>query len=106
MSTRREVLTLVGGAAAAWPLGVRAQPDRVPRIALFMGIADDAEGRRRAAAFRQALQQSGWEEGSNVRIDERWGVADTDVIRATAIELLQLNPSVVVVQGARAVPIL
>ena len=71
-----------------------------------MGIADDAEGRRRAAAFRQALQQSGWKEGSNVRIDERWGVADTDVIRATAIELLQLNPSVVVVQGARAVPIL
>jgi putative ABC transport system substrate-binding protein len=71
-----------------------------------MGIADDAEGRRRADAFRQALQQSGWKEGSNVRIDERWGVADTDVIRASAMELLQLNPSVIVVQGARAVPML
>jgi putative ABC transport system substrate-binding protein len=96
-----------GARAAAGVAGAaRAQTDRVPRIALFMGIADDAEGRRRAAAFRQALQQSGWKEVSNVRIDERWGVADTDVIRASAIELLQLNPSVIVVQGARAVPIL
>jgi putative tryptophan/tyrosine transport system substrate-binding protein len=99
---RREFIALLGG-AAAWPMAAQAQPDRVPRIALFMGIADDAEGRRRAAAFRQALQQLGWKEGSNVRIDERWGVADTDVIRALAI---QLNPSVIVVQGARAVPIL
>ena len=106
MMKRREFITLLGGAAMAWPLAARAQPDRVPRIALFMGIADDAEGRRRAVTFRQALQQLGWKEGSNVRIDERWGVADTDVIRASAIELLQLNPSVIVVQGARAVPIL
>ena len=97
---RRQFITLLGGAAAAWPMAAQAQPDRVPRIALFMGIADDAEGRRRAATFRQALQQLGWKEGSNVRIDERWGVADTDVIRALAIELLQLNPSVIVVQGA------
>src|SRR5262245_50195239 len=103
---RREVIMLLGGAAAAWPLAARAQPDGVPRVALFMGIADDSEGRRRAAAFRQALLQLGWKEGSTVRIDERWGVADTDVIRASAIELLQLNPSVIVVQGARAVPIL
>ena len=102
---RREFIALLGG-AAAWPLAAHAQPDRTPRIALFMGIADDAEGRRRAAAFRQALQQLGWKEGSNVRIDERWGVADTEVIRASAIELLQLNPNVIVVQGARAVPIL
>jgi putative ABC transport system substrate-binding protein len=102
---RRDFVALLGG-AAAWPMAAQAQPDRVPRIALFMGIADDAEGRRRAATFRQALQQLGWKEGSNVRIDERWGVADTDVIRASAIELLQLNPSVIVVQGARAVPIL
>jgi putative tryptophan/tyrosine transport system substrate-binding protein len=103
---RREFITLLGG-AAAWPLAGRAQqPKRIPRIALFMGIADDAEGRRRAAAFRQGLQQLGWKEGTNVRVDERWGVADTEVIRASAIELLQLNPSVIVVQGARAVPIL
>ena len=102
---RREFISLVGGAVAI-PLAAQAQPDRLPRIALFMGIADDAEGRRRATAFRQALQQLGWKEGSNVRIDERWGVADTEVIRATAIELLQLRPDVIVVQGARAVPIL
>ena len=87
---RREFIALLGG-AAAWPLAAHAQPDRTPRIALFMGIADDAEGRRRAAAFRQALQQLGWKEGSNVRIDERWGVADTEVIRASAIELCSLT---------------
>ena len=85
---RREFIALIGGGAAAWSLAAQAQPDRTPRIALFMGIADDAEGRRRAAAFRQALQQLGWKEGSNVRIDERWGVADTEVIRASAIEIL------------------
>jgi putative ABC transport system substrate-binding protein len=103
---RREFITLIGGTAATWPLPAIAQPDRVPRIALFMGIADDAEGRRRAAAFRQALQQLGWKEGSNLRIDERWGVADTEVIQASAVELLQLKPDAIVVQGARAVPIL
>jgi putative ABC transport system substrate-binding protein len=103
---RREFVTLLGGTIASWPVAARAQPDRVPRIALFMGIADDAEGRRRAVAFRQALQQLGWKEGSNLRIDERWGVADTEVIRASAVELLQLKPDAIVVQGARAVPIL
>ena len=57
---RREFITLLGG-AAAWPLAGRAQqPKRIPRIALFMGIADDAEGRRRAAGFRQGLQHLGW----------------------------------------------
>ena len=66
----------------------------------------NAEGRQRAAAFRQALQRLGWKEGNNIRIDERWGVADIEVIRASAMELLQLNPDVIVVQGARAVPIL
>ena len=103
---RREFLGVLGGAAAAWPAGALSQTDRRPRIALFMGIADDAEGRRRAAAFRQGLQHLGWKENDNLRIDERWGVADTEVIRATANEVLQLNPNVIVVQGARAVPIL
>jgi putative ABC transport system substrate-binding protein len=103
---RREFIKVFAGSVAVWPIAVRAQPDRLPRIALFMGIADDMEGRRRAEAFRQALQQLGWKEGSNVRIDERWGGADTEVIRATATDLLQLNPSAIVVQGARSVPIL
>ena len=101
---RREFITFIGG-AVAMPFGARAESGSLPRIALLMGIADDAEGRQRAVAFRQALQQLGWKEGGNVRIDERWGVADTEVIRAAATELLQLKPSVIVVQGARAVPI-
>src|SRR5258707_13631686 len=103
---RRDFITLLGGATVAWPLAAQAQSDRIPRVALFMGIADDAEGRRRAAAFREALQQLGWKEGSNLRIHESWGVADTEVIRASAIELLRMNPNVIVVQGARALQIL
>jgi putative ABC transport system substrate-binding protein len=103
---RREFIKVLAGSIALRPIAAQAQPDRLPRIALFMGIADDLEGRRRAEAFRQALQQLGWKEGSNVHIDERWGVADTEVIRATAIDLLQLNPAVIVAQDARSVPIL
>ena len=53
---RREFISVLGGAAAVWPIAARAQPDRVPRVALFMGIADDAEGRRRAATFRQTYR--------------------------------------------------
>ena len=79
---RREFIKVLAGLVAVWPIAAQAQPDRLQRIALFMGIAGDQEGRRRAEAFRQALQLLGWKEGSNVRIDERWGVADTEVIRA------------------------
>jgi len=105
MRTRRRVITLLGG-AAAWPLAARGQHgERVRRVGLFMGIADDEEGRRRATAFREALQSVGWKEGANIRIDERWGVADLEVMRASAAELLKLAPDVIVVQGARAVPI-
>ena len=91
---RREFIKVLAGSVAVWPVAVRAQPDRLPRIALFMGIADDIEGQRRAEAFRRALQQLGWKEGSNVRIDERWGVADTEVIRATATDRVAcvMNP--------------
>ena len=76
---RREFITLLGG-AAAWPLAARAQQaERMRRIGVFMrATADDPEGQARIAAFLQALQQLGWTDGRNVRIDYRWGAGDAD----------------------------
>ena len=72
---RREFITLLGGAAAAWPLAARAQqPERMRRIGVLMNLAaDDPEAQARVAAFAQGLQQLGWTVGRNVRIDYRWG---------------------------------
>jgi putative ABC transport system substrate-binding protein len=70
---RREFITLLGGAAAAWPLAARAQQgERVRRIGVLMAMtADDPESQARLAAFAQGLQQSGWTVGQNVRVDYR-----------------------------------
>ena len=71
---RREFITLLGGAAAAWPLAARAQqPERMRRIGMLMtSAADDPEAQPRFAAFGQGLQRLGWTEGRNVRVDTRW----------------------------------
>ena len=114
---RREFITLLGGAAAAWPLAARAQQaERMQRIGVLMNLAaDDAEGQGRVAAFQQALQQLGWTDGRNVRIDYRWAAGDTGRFRRYAEELLALAPDVVLAsatqsvqalqQGTRTVPI-
>ena len=75
---RREFITLLGGAAAVWPLAARAQQgDRVKRIGVLMAYAEgDLEGEGFVAAFREGLQQLGWAEGRNIRIDLRWAAAD------------------------------
>src|SRR6266536_6470388 len=93
---RRELITLLGGAAAAWPLAARAQqPDRMRRVGVLMYLAaDDAEGQARLAAFTQALKQLGWSDGRNLRIDTRWATADD--IRRHAAELAALAPDVLV----------
>ena len=77
---RREFITLLGGAAAAWPLAARAQQaERMRRIGVLMTTAaDDPEGQARLAAFVQGLQQLGWTDGRNVRIDTRWAAGDAD----------------------------
>ena len=73
---RRDAITLLGGTVAAWPLLARAQQaDRVRRIGVLMGVANDAEGEARVAAFRQGLQQLGWVEGRNVLVEYQWGAA-------------------------------
>ena len=70
---RREFITLLGGAAAAWPLAVQAQqPERMRRIGVVMNLAaDDLESQRRKRAFVEGLQQLGWTEDRNIRIDTR-----------------------------------
>jgi putative tryptophan/tyrosine transport system substrate-binding protein len=75
---RRKFITLIGGAAAAWPLGARAQqPERMRRIGVIMPLSsNDLEAQARLTAFKQALQQLGWTEDRNVRIDYRWGAGD------------------------------
>ena len=74
---RREFISLLGGAAVAWPLRARAQQaERVRRIGVLMSVADAPEGQARLAAFLKGLQQWGWTEGRNVRIDIRWGGGD------------------------------
>src|SRR6516164_9270605 len=93
---RRAFITLLGGAAAAWPLAARAQGERMRRIGLLMnGAADDPEAQARLTAFVQGLQQLGWTDGHNVRIDYRWGRGDTDRFGKYAAELVALAPDVI-----------
>src|SRR5215469_14963445 len=113
---RREFITLVGGAASAWPLAARAQQGgRMRRIGALMALAaDDPEGPIRVAAFAQGLQELGWRVGDNVRIDYRWAVSDSERTRYAA-ELVGLAPDVILAtagsvvgalqQASRTVPI-
>src|SRR6266516_6969763 len=98
---RREFITLLGGAAVAWPLAVRAQqPERMRRIGvLHTPAADDPVGQARNAAFLQGLQQFGWTDGRNVRIDTRWSAGDADGHRRYAAELVALAPDVILASG-------
>jgi putative tryptophan/tyrosine transport system substrate-binding protein len=98
---RREFFTLIGGAAAAWPLAVRAQQgERARRIGVLMSTAaNDPVGQARIAAFLQGLQYLGWTDGGNVRIDARWGGGNADVIRKYAAELVGIAPDVILASG-------
>ena len=98
---RREFITLLGGAAVAWPLAARAQPgERVRRIGVLMNLAaNDAQSMPRVAAFLQALQQLGWTDGRDVMIDYRWGAGDPERIRKYAAELVALAPDVILASG-------
>jgi putative ABC transport system substrate-binding protein len=101
---RRDLIALLGGAAAAWPLAARAQqPERIRRIGVLMVNAEaDPDAKRRIEAFRRGLQQAGWSEGRNVRIDYRWGVDAPDRARTAAAELIALAPDVIVANGTPA----
>jgi putative tryptophan/tyrosine transport system substrate-binding protein len=103
--TRREFMTLLGGGSAvAWPLIARAQQaERVRRIGVLMNLAaDDPESSARLTAFVQGLQELGWTDGRNVRIDTRWGAGDADRIRKYAAELVALTPDVILATSSPA----
>src|SRR5262245_16762983 len=96
---RRDLITLLGG-AAAWPFAVRAQQgEPVRRVGVLVNLADDPIGQARVAAFVQGLQAAGWVEGRNVRIDIRWAVGDAAEIRRHAAELVALAPDVILAYG-------
>jgi ABC-type uncharacterized transport system substrate-binding protein len=95
---RREFITLLGSAAAAWPLAARAQQaERMRRIGMLINVAEsDPVGKARLSAFVQRLKELGWTEGHNVRLDIRWGAGDHEAYRRYATELVALVPDVIV----------
>jgi len=104
---RREILTLLGVGVAAWPFAALAQQsDRMRRIGFLTGGADDTNSRAMYEAFRQGLQQLGWIDGRNVRIDARFGAGDPVRIRKYAAELIAFSPDVILVTGSVATQLL
>jgi ABC-type uncharacterized transport system substrate-binding protein len=101
---RREVITLLGGAAAAWPLTARAQQgERVRRIGVLMGTAEsDPDQKAQVSAFAQALADHGWRDGRNILLEYRWASGDAAHLREQAAELASLTPDVVLAQGTPA----
>ena len=98
MIRRREFITLLGGAAAVWPLAARAQQrERVRRIGVLLSIAEsDPEAQRRIQALRQGLQEWGWIEGRNVSVEYRFSAADAARIAVQVADLVALKPDVIV----------
>jgi putative ABC transport system substrate-binding protein len=105
---RREFITLLGGAAATWPLAARAQPgERVRRIGILMPFPPtNTEVQARVRAFREELRKRGWAAGVNAQFDERWTSDNMDLIRSAATNLVDLNSDVILAAGARVIPIL
>jgi putative tryptophan/tyrosine transport system substrate-binding protein len=98
---RRKFITLLSSAVATWPLAARAQqPDRMRLIGVLMGYAEsDPAGQSQFAAFRGGLAKLGWTEGSNLRLELRWGAFDPDRIRTFAKELVELRPDAILGRG-------
>jgi putative ABC transport system substrate-binding protein len=113
---RREFITLLGGAAAAWPFGASAQQERMRRIGVLMGFAENDEvWQSYLASFKRGLEELGWVEGRNLRIYYRWAGEDAERTRITAEELVALAPDLLfvttnpalsaVMQTTRTIPI-
>src|SRR5262245_4001484 len=93
---RRQFITLLGGAATAWPLATGAQQgERVRRVGVLTTVGEDEEGQKRNAALRNRLNELGWTEGRNMRLDYRWGSGSVDRTQLFAQELVRLNPDVI-----------
>src|SRR4029453_1595421 len=115
---RREFITLLCGAAAAWPLAVLAQqPDRMRRIGVLMGFPEsDSQAQSYIAAFQDRLQKLGWTDGRNIQIDTRWVAFDAESRQRFAKELIALQPDLILshttpttaalLQQTRTIPII
>ena len=102
MIRRREFITLLGGAAAAWPVVARAQQAaRGHRVAVFLGSFADGDpvAQQELKAFREALEAAGWRERSNLEIEYRWGAGEVDRIATIAKELGELPLDVIVTRA-------
>jgi putative ABC transport system substrate-binding protein len=102
MMRRREFISLLAGAAAAWPLAARAQPERMRRVGVLMPFAADNLdlGQARFTALRQGLEKLGWTEGRNIRIDTRWTTTgDVESMQRFAKELVALQPDLILTQS-------
>ena len=105
---RRDFITLLGGAAIAWPLTARAQQgERMRRIGVLTSLTmSDATSKARFAAFQQRLGLLGWNDGRNTRIEYRWAAGDPDDLRKYAAELVALAPDVILANGSAAAAVL
>jgi putative ABC transport system substrate-binding protein len=106
---RRAFITLLGGAAAAWPLTARAQQsgERVRRVGILMPFPQtEQEMQARVRAFKEELHRLGWVEGSKIEFDERWTTDNMELVRSNAASLVESKPDAIVAVGGRVIPIL
>ena len=101
---RRDFIKIVAGSTIAWPLAARAQqPEQVRRIGVLIGVAQDAQGEARLAAFRKGMQDLGWSEGRNIQFDIRFTEGDTERARAYAAEIVAAAPDAILANSAPVV---
>jgi putative tryptophan/tyrosine transport system substrate-binding protein len=101
---RREFIALVGGAAAAWPLGARAQqPERMRHVSVLMAYAESDAARSWTRVFSESLQELGWIIGRNIQLDFHWPGPSQDRLQADATEMMRLNPDVLLAVTTPAV---
>src|SRR5262245_65808697 len=98
---RRQFITLLGGAAAAWPLAARAQ-QRARRVGVLIGTGNDLQSQFWLSAFRRRLQELGWPDGRDLQIDVRWGSADLDRIRSSEADLVHSTAAALLDYGDRS----